>query len=511
MRCALYARVSTQKQADKELSIPAQLRLMREHARQQGWIVVDEFIEPGTSATSLDRPVLQRLLTQIRDGSVRVDVILAHKLNRLARNLDDYVPIRAALLKEGVRLTYVVERVDDSASGRLVENVIASIAQFESANLSEETKKGMRQRVLQGGWPHKPPRGYITVRRSDDQERASHIEIHPREGPLVIECFELFATGRLSIDVIASKMATKGLTSLSGTPFSHSYLHRILTNQFYTGRIKWNDLEVDGKHPPLIRRDLYDRVQTVFRDRATTPLRNRTSRGFPLKGLAKCVRCRGHLTAERHGRFGYYRCSRKANRSSACDARYCRADRVHADLVSMLRRLQLTRRAADEIRAHVSLILEGRMRDRDQQQRAIETQLGEIAAGENRLTELFIAGQIASQSYRAKVDELRVAQSVLEARRRGLLTDADTIQKRAGRILDLSTSLLDIYESLSEVRRPELLRILFQNVVLGADGIVGAVQRPLFEALSDPVSTIETAARVVASAEESHFDALPLN
>src|SRR5688572_17027623 len=104
MNCVLYARVSTDKQAEKDLSIPAQLEAMRDYAHQHNWIVIEEFIEPGASATTADRRELQRLLARVKETDPKVEAVIVHKLDRMARNIEDHVAIRAALKREGVRL-----------------------------------------------------------------------------------------------------------------------------------------------------------------------------------------------------------------------------------------------------------------------------------------------------------------------------------------------------------------------------------------------------------------------
>src|SRR2546422_8986701 len=119
MNTVLYARVSTDKQADKDLSIPAQLQAMREYARQHDWKVVEEFLEPGASAKTTERPALQRLLSHVRDVDTQVDVVLVHKIDRLARNVYDHATIKALLKQQNIRLASVVENMDDSVSGQL--------------------------------------------------------------------------------------------------------------------------------------------------------------------------------------------------------------------------------------------------------------------------------------------------------------------------------------------------------------------------------------------------------
>jgi site-specific DNA recombinase len=98
MNCLTYARVSTDKQAEKELSIPAQLQAMRQYASDRGWTILEEFVEAGVSARTVERPTLRLLLNRSRNTeSTPVDIVLVHKIDRLARNLPDHVAIRAQL------------------------------------------------------------------------------------------------------------------------------------------------------------------------------------------------------------------------------------------------------------------------------------------------------------------------------------------------------------------------------------------------------------------------------
>lgn len=506
MNCVLYARVSTDRQADKDLSIPAQLQLMRDFAQRQQWTVVEEFIEPGETATTMaNRPVLQAMLRRIQGGELKVETVVSHKLNRMARNLDDYIPLRAQLAKHGVRLTYVVEKIDETPSGRLLENIMASIAQFESANLSEETKKGMRQRVLTGGWPHRAPRGYVTVRRTDMPNRGSTCEIHPREGLLIVRAFELFATGRVSVESVAKSLAGQGLQSASGKPLSHSYLHKVLTNPFYCGRIRWKDLDVEGQHQPLIDRSLFERVQAVIRERYIQPRRARATAGFPLKGIARCARCRGHMTAERHGRFGYYRCSRKANRSDTCDARYCRSERAHKDIVGVLRTIQLSRDKADAIASKATSLLQKRITMGDRKRQELGHKLSEIVRTEGLLTGAFLSGHVSPARHQEQSHALQEERRRIERQIKALDMPQAALQVGIRRILDLSTSLRDLYEQMAESRRAELLTAVFTAVIIGADGIVGFTLRPPLDALQGHRSLATQAEALLQTEEDSEI------
>jgi site-specific DNA recombinase len=89
-------------------------------------------------------------------------VVIVHKVDRFARNLEDHVTVRALLRRLGVELVSVVEPLDDSPQGRLTEGIHALMAEFYSANLAAEIRKGMTQKAKQGGWPHQAPSATAT-------------------------------------------------------------------------------------------------------------------------------------------------------------------------------------------------------------------------------------------------------------------------------------------------------------------------------------------------------------
>src|SRR5262249_3785442 len=187
MNCLLYARVSTDKQAQKELSIPAQVSAMREHARRNGWKVVGHFVDRGESARTINRPELKRLIAHCKEQE-GIDLVLVHKIDRLARNLIDHATIKAILKQKGIKLVSVSEPFDDNPIGQLMENILASISEWYSANLGEEIRKGNLAKLSKGEWPHRPPIGYRSVKGASN--RVEHVP-DERAGPLVRQAFEL--------------------------------------------------------------------------------------------------------------------------------------------------------------------------------------------------------------------------------------------------------------------------------------------------------------------------------
>src|SRR5712692_8125621 len=119
----------------------------------------------------------------------------------------------------------------------------------------------MRQKLLRGGWPHLPPCGYVSVKNPDG--RGSHVEVHPRRGPMVTRAFDLYSTGNYSLRALAGRLAADGLVTKTGHPWPQSNVRRLLTNPFYVGRVVSKGLDLPGQHPPLISLNVFERVQTL--------------------------------------------------------------------------------------------------------------------------------------------------------------------------------------------------------------------------------------------------------
>ena len=496
MNCVLYARVSTDKQAEKELSIPAQCQAMRDYAAQRGWTIVEEFIEPGASARTAERPALMRLLALCR-GQSRPNVVLVHKIDRLARNVFDHATIRALLKQHHIKLASVVENVDDSVSGELVENIMASIAQFYSANLSEEVKKGMRQKVMNGGWPHRPPRGYIRVKT----EQSRSIEIHPAEGPLMKRAFEWYATGLYSVKALTKRLAAAGVLSRTGGPVPQAHLRRLLANSFYAGFVRWHDLECRGTHPALISRELFDKVQTMIDRRFRNPgPKGSRIPGFPLRGLAVCSSCRGRMTGERHGKFRYYRCSRQTYRRELCPGRACNVLRAHDGLERICRQLRLNQSLVKDVEAAAAHVIGERVAFANAAREQFRQDEAALLAREMELTDAFSTGDLTPNLFNQEIAALREKRQRLNQVANTAPITVEQLTEQVGRILRTAASFWDLYTPLNEPRKTEMLRQVFATVVLDHDGIAGFTLNAPYDTLAAADQQGKTAPLELASA-----------
>ena len=113
MKVCCYARVSSERQAEKDLSIPSQLKALRRYASERGWEVVAEYVDEAESARTANRPKFKEMVTAVRRKSKPFDAILVWKLSRFARNREDSIIYKSLLRKHGVQVTSINEPVDE--------------------------------------------------------------------------------------------------------------------------------------------------------------------------------------------------------------------------------------------------------------------------------------------------------------------------------------------------------------------------------------------------------------
>lgn len=348
-RAVIYVRVSSKEQAEGGYSLDAQLEVCRRFVTDKGWLVAGEYVDRGESARTADRPQFQEMLNRLSNDK-SVSYVVVHKLDRLARNLEDHVTVRARLKKVGIVLVSATEALEETPSGKLVEGILASIAEFYSANLSQEVRKGMLQKVRNGGWPTIAPLGYLNVRSDGGRKAESRLVPDPVMGPLVREAFELYASGECSLSALHTTMAQRGLRTSRGLPIVRSKFALVLKNPIYIGTVRWGGIESVGTHEPLVSHELFERVQRVFRLHDKAGVRERKHPHY-LKGAVYCATCGSRLSLTvAKGRFTYFFCVGRSQRRTECREAYVPADELERQVEALYSRIHFPEEARERIR-----------------------------------------------------------------------------------------------------------------------------------------------------------------
>ena len=159
-QAVIYCRVSTAEQVENN-SLPNQERACVEYCQKQGFEVAKVFVDEGESAKTKDRPALLSMIEYCQKSKGKIQAAVIYKIDRFARNQQDFHALRALLSGHGVRLHSATESIQDDPTGKLMEGMLAAFAQFDNDVRAERTIVGMRASLQAGKWTYAAPLGYL--------------------------------------------------------------------------------------------------------------------------------------------------------------------------------------------------------------------------------------------------------------------------------------------------------------------------------------------------------------
>ena len=256
IRAALYARVSTEEQADQGYSLAAQLQMLRDFCEVFEMDIAGEYVDDGYSGTNTRRPAYRRMFSP--DERQRWDALVVIKMDRIHRNSKNFMLMIEDLSKNGQSFFSTTERIDTTtAVGRFAMDVIQRIAQLESEQIGERTKFGMIQKAEQkdGIMGFQPPYGYSIA----DGELISI----PEEQIIVKRIFESYLENS-TLDEIASELNSSFIRTRNGNQWNKYNLRNILHNPVYAGYMHWEE-HLIGHHADCpVSVDEYNQVQRLM-------------------------------------------------------------------------------------------------------------------------------------------------------------------------------------------------------------------------------------------------------
>lgn len=331
-RVVLYARVSTLEQAEKDLSLPAQLSAMREDAKRRGFEVEKEYIEPGASGTDDHRKVFQQMIAEVSSATSDVSHILVWHSSRFMRNVAKASVYKERLRKSGVRVLAIRQETSDDPSGHLLETVHQAIDQYESEVNGERTSAAMRQCAEQGYFPGGiAPYGFAKKKVERGKVERAVLVHEPHEADVVREMLRLYVAGSGG-KAVARHLNQRGLFNRSGKPWTKISVLKVIEQPALAGVYHWGRLTRDGGNDdgavlipvePIVTREVYDAAQRVRaqKDPVVNPGRTASS-PMLLAGLVRCAKCGASYQLETSGKksrnaefqYRYYNC-RSATRA----------------------------------------------------------------------------------------------------------------------------------------------------------------------------------------------------
>lgn len=332
-RVAVYCRVSTDEQAEQNISIPAQQSRITSYCHAKSWSVVDYYIDEGYSGKDLDRPAMKRLM---KDAELnKFDLVVVWKLDRMSRRQQHVLfLIEDIFSAHNIGFSSVTENIDTSTpAGRAMIGVLAVFAQLERETIVERTKFGKKEAAKQGRFGGGLPYGY------DYDKETKQLKVNPIQAEAVKLIFEYYLTGQYGFISIAKMLTEKGFKGQRTNYMQKDQVKNILSSPFVTGYVKHLNSIYPGKHPAIISKETWDVVQDMLKGRYTPiPVKDDINL---LTGIVYCGKCGSRMRFKSRqwkskgstGTNYYYVCYGRAGYKTMSSG-YCSSPYHHAEEIN---------------------------------------------------------------------------------------------------------------------------------------------------------------------------------
>ena len=403
MKAVIYARYSSDNQ--REESIEGQLRECKEYAERNGILVLQSYIDRALSAKTDNRPEFQRMIRDSAKGLF--DTVLVWKLDRFARNRYDSAHYKSQLRKNGVKVVSATESIADGPEGIILESMLEGMAEYYSAELAQKVNRGMRENALKarsnGGTI---PLGY----RLDEEHR---LKIDPLTAPVVREVFQRYADGE-NLRTIIRSLNERGIRTSRNYPFRHSSFNTMLKNRKYIGEYHYKDVIIPDAVPPIISKELFERVQERMKKNQHAPARAKAEEEYLLTTKLFCGHCGRLMIGESgKGRNGtihrYYKCA-GAKRRLGCHKKAVKKDWIERVAV----RYTIQRVFQDDLIAQIADELVALQGAEDSALPLLRRQLADTERGIENMLNAIQQG-IFTSSTRQRLEELENLRAELKS------------------------------------------------------------------------------------------------
>lgn len=405
----IYARYS-EGPNQTEASIEGQVRECKEYAKRNGIRIINVYSDSKHTGTNDNRAEFQKMLRDSRRGGF--SVVVVWKIDRFGRNRAEMAQNKALLKLQGVKVVSAKEYIPDSPEGIILESVLEGMAEYYSANLSQNIKRGMKENALhcKSNGSGKSL-GYIV-------DKDGYFEIEPNEATIVKTIFQKYDEG-MKIADIWREIVASGAKTKRGKDFTQYGISRVLSNRAYIGEYRYGDIVTPGGMPRIIDDDLFNRVQErrALSKKETPHRRSSSPADFLLTGKVYCGHCKSSMrgdsgTSKNGNSFYFYTCHGKRYKHNGCKKKNVRKEWLETEVT----RLTVENILNDEV---ISFIADRvvKIQKEEQENKSMlhyyEQQLRDTQSAINNIMKAIEAGIITSTT-KSRLFELEEQKSVIE-------------------------------------------------------------------------------------------------
>lgn len=432
MNVALYARVSTAKQFDKDLSIPDQLKQMREWSRANGHIIVAEYIEGGATATDDRRPEFKMMIEHAASLPCPYQAVIVHSRSRFFRDLFEFLSYERKLKRLGCRVISITQQTADDPAGQMASQIFSLFDEYSSKENGKHTLRAMKENARRGYFNgSRPCFGYQAVEcfmDGDKSKKKKRAEINHAEAEVVRNIFGYYLNGHTGKEMGAKEIAQylnmQGI-SLRGTQWNKSRVHEVLANRAYVGEYYFNKRENKSNClkpesewillnvEPIIDSVMFDTVRARRESRTPAKIAPRVLNSPNLlTGIIKCDICNAAMTSAtgKGGRYRYYKCNTRISKGNhLCTTPILPMEKIDSLVMETVLEKVLTPSRLKILLAVLRKRQKSKFSNQDELSKPLHKELEQVQSGTVRLYEAVEKGFLPlDESLQERIQQLKI-------------------------------------------------------------------------------------------------------
>ena len=479
METAIYARVSTEEQAQEGFSIRAQQQKLKEYANVKDWSIYDIYLDEGISGKNLvERPAVTRMIADIKAGHVKN--VLVFKIDRLTRSTADLVYLIDLFKDCDCAFNSLMESIDTStASGRMFIKIIGIFAEFERENIAERTRVGLERRAREGysNAARFVSYGYSKINGQKIQT------INESEAENVRIIFDMYVNQGMSLAGIAKSFNLRKIPTKNNSFWTSSAVRAVLRNCNYIGNVRYciqepnRNFETEGLHEAIISEELYNEAQAIIAKNGRFNPTKRPKEKNYFVGFLCCGKCgeklmpHSNITKSKSGdirRSDSFFCRRRIMKG--CDAKSAVTPKIEQALIEYFSHIE------DFTVSDVVELAEKRRQARqdvEAQINALTEKIKKLDSREREIMSFYVDGEIEFDSYRAMKKQLDGDRDFIRAEIAKLGTTLDEGEEQSISKSDIVTSFRENWENLNDLEKRRFLTKFVKKIVLVNEPVEG--------------------------------------